>query len=355
MAASVPQENTVPATQEDFERIFRYPTLDKMLALSWRDFERFIAHVFVCAGYRVEDVARDFFPDGPGVDLNLYTAHASSHASAHGGGAVGKTARPVARVEIKRWRQPLRLDHVRQFIGTLRVAGDIPGYMISTGGFEGNAQIAAEMASSHVRLIDGARLLRYIAYVGGSRLNGVFAGGSVAPQQPTSPAWLERGDEFARATARPPQGARTTRVLAVLNTKGGVAKTTTALNVGFALSDRHQQRVLMVDLDGQASLTRSLPPRQREEAARGAAPPPPLDTASLAHYLRGQRTLEQLIRPTRFERLWVAPASRELYHLQFAGADRARMEIALAQALRTAKVRDEAEGREWGGSDDGDD
>lgn len=326
MAASDPIGNVNAAaqvaTQADFERIFREPSIEKMLALTPRDFERFIAHVFECAGYRVEDVARQFFPEGPGVDLNLY--------------AGPSVTKPIARVEIKRWQQNVTLARVMQFIGVLQVAGGIPGYMVSTGGFVESAEAAAEMASQRINLINGERLLRYIAYVGGSRLNGAFAGGSIGPIQPTSPAWLEQGDLFVEQTQRPPRHAR---VLAILNTKGGVAKTTTALNIGFALSDRHQQRVLMIDLDGQASLTRSLPGPPAPGAPRNAPPEP--DTVSLVDYLKGQLPLEQLIRPTRFERLWVTPASRELYHLQFTGGDRARMELGLAKALRTAQVRDE--------------
>ena len=45
--------------------------------------------------------------------------------------------------------------------------------------------------------------------------------------------------------------------IAVANQKGGVAKTTTCLNLGHALSERGR-RVLLVDLDPQASLTISL-------------------------------------------------------------------------------------------------
>lgn len=48
------------------------------------------------------------------------------------------------------------------------------------------------------------------------------------------------------------------RTIAIVNMKGGVGKSTTAINLAYLLATEHHQRVLLVDADGQANTTRTL-------------------------------------------------------------------------------------------------
>src|SRR3954467_5804921 len=67
---------------------------------------------------------------------------------------------------------------------------------------------------------------------------------------------LPRPHSQQRAAARTDRGPALAKVIAFANQKGGVAKTTTTLNLGVALTEKGQ-RVLLVDLDPQGNLTMS--------------------------------------------------------------------------------------------------
>ncbi len=88
-----------------------------------------------------------------------------------------------------------------------------------------------------------------------------------------------------------------TTVLAIANQKGGVGKTTTAINLGAALAAL-ERRVLLVDCDPQGNATRGL----------GVEPEPP----HLYHVLTGQAPVTAAVRPTGFPNLGLVPAGRDL-------------------------------------------
>jgi chromosome partitioning protein len=88
-------------------------------------------------------------------------------------------------------------------------------------------------------------------------------------------------------------------ILCIANQKGGVGKTTTAVNLAAGLA-RRGQRVLLVDLDIQGSATATL----------GATPGN--GDLSVAECLTTERPLAEVIRETTTENLKVAPAGERL-------------------------------------------
>jgi chromosome partitioning protein len=86
-------------------------------------------------------------------------------------------------------------------------------------------------------------------------------------------------------------------ILAIANQKGGVGKTTTAINLGAGLGAL-ERRVLLVDCDPQGNATRGL-------GAKASSP-------HLYHALSGEVPLEEAIRPSGFPNLDLVPSQRDL-------------------------------------------
>src|SRR5215207_1749767 len=86
-------------------------------------------------------------------------------------------------------------------------------------------------------------------------------------------------------------------ILAIANQKGGVGKTTTAINLGAGLGAL-ERRVLLVDCDPQGNATRGLGARA--------------ETPHLYHALIGEVPLSAAVRPSGFPNLDLVPTGRDL-------------------------------------------
>ena len=129
-----------------------------------------------------------------------------------------------------------------------------------------------------------------------------------------------RGDREWRGSVRSPRDNEPvpSTVFALANQKGGVGKTTTAVNLAACLADAGEQ-VLVVDLDPQANATSGL-----GERANGTSSYDLLDGAPL----------ESLAKPTRFGNLHLVPSRPELAGAAVELSQREDGERFLAQALQ---------------------
>ncbi len=147
-----------------------------------------------------------------------------------------------------------------------------------------------------------------------------------APGEVSAPASLgsltQKQDLDPRRIERPPEPRprRKTRVLSVLNRKGGVGKTTTAFNLAGTLAARGHT-VLLIDIDPMGSLCRSLNIRPGEK--------------TLSNVLVGiGDSLGELIRPTQVKNLFVVPGDPELRTFEMRNGRSVGYRDALDRALK---------------------
>ena len=115
------------------------------------------------------------------------------------------------------------------------------------------------------------------------------------------------------------------RIVAVANQKGGVGKTTTAINLAASVASRGV-RVLLVDCDPQGNASSGVGyPRDRIEL-------------SIYDVLIGEVALRDVIRPTEITTLFVAPATTDLVGAEIELIGKTSRERFLADALEPAKA-----------------
>ncbi len=118
-------------------------------------------------------------------------------------------------------------------------------------------------------------------------------------------------------------------VLAVAAQKGGVGKTTTAVNLAVAAARFQGLRTLLVDLDGQGHVETALSAHLAESPGEGP---------SVSDVLLGRhRDLIEAVRPTRVPGLFVTPSDKGLAATEGILAGRIGKEFLLRGVLRRAR------------------
>ena len=127
------------------------------------------------------------------------------------------------------------------------------------------------------------------------------------------------------ATTEAPQAAAPSKVIAVVNQKGGVGKTTTAINLAAGLA-LEGIPTLLIDCDPQGNATGGLGVVRSEEKQ------------SVYDLLSGG-SLEEVVQKTEVENLSIVPGSKNMIgaNLELVGAD--RREFRLRDALESERAK----------------
>jgi chromosome partitioning protein len=120
------------------------------------------------------------------------------------------------------------------------------------------------------------------------------------------------------------------RILVLANQKGGVGKTTTAINLGTALA-AIGERALIIDLDPQGNASTGLGIDRKTRIA------------STYDVLMGERTVAEVVTPTAVPRLMIAPSTMDLLGVELEIAGDSDRSYKLKNALKSFFAGDDGD------------
>lgn len=133
----------------------------------------------------------------------------------------------------------------------------------------------------------------------------------------------------SRSAMKPRSEGSTKRatVISICSQKGGVGKTTTAVNLGTALAQFHGKKVLVVDLD----------PQGHVEKALGSLIPEGVEYSPMSTVLSAKKgnILDGVI-PTELENFYLTPGDKTLYETESLLATKIGKEYILGEAIKDA-------------------
>lgn len=112
------------------------------------------------------------------------------------------------------------------------------------------------------------------------------------------------------------EGVRLTKVIAVANQKGGVGKTTTAVNLSSSIAEKYGAKTLLIDLDPQGNATSGCGIRKKCVS-------PSIYQLLLSENVKDE-DIKACIKKTDFKNLFILPSTMELVgaELELTDADR---------------------------------